>query len=54
MIPMLQSLDKVIFLAGSAEVIFQMTTVPAKVPFSDDVIDFLNDVSRNLMKDSRG
>lgn len=54
MIPMLQSLDKVIFLAGSAEVICQMTTVPAKVPFSDDVIDFLNGVSRNLMKDARG
>lgn len=54
MIPMLQSLDEVIFIAGSAEVICQMTTVPAKVPFSDDAIDFLNDVSRNLMKDARG
>ena len=54
MIPMLQKLDKVIFLAGSVDVICQMTTVPAKETFSDDVIDFLNDVSRNLIKDARG
>ena len=51
---MLQSLDKVRFLVGSVESLDQMVTASAKEPFSEDVIDFLNEVSRILMKDSRG
>ena len=53
MILMLQSLDKVGFLVGSAEMINQMTSAPAKEPFSDDVIEFLNEVSKKLIKDPR-
>lgn len=54
MIPMLQSLDKIKYLVGSAEIIDQMSVTPAKEPFADDVLEFLNDVSRVLMKDTRG
>ena len=50
---MLQSLDKVRFLTGTIETIEQMLTAPAKEPFSEDVLAFLNDVSRILMKDKR-
>ena len=48
-----QCLDNVKFLTGAAEIIDQMSTVSAKEPFSEDTIEFLNDVSRILMKDSR-
>lgn len=51
---MLQSLDKIKFLVGSAEIIEQISAASAKEPFADDVLDFLNDVSRILMKATRG
>ena len=51
---MLLSLDKVKFLVGSAETVEQLVSTPAKEPFSEDIIEFLNDVSRMLMKDPRG
>ena len=53
MIRMLQSLDKVRFLVGSPQVIEEMATAPAKEPFNDEILDFLNDISKMLMKDPR-
>ena len=50
---MLQSLDKVKFLVGSAKTVERMITTPAKKPFSEEIIEFLDDVSRILMKDQR-
>ena len=50
---MVQISDKVNFLVGSAETIEQMIMAPALKPFDDMVMDFLNDVSRVLMKDTR-
>lgn len=50
---MLQSLNKVTFLVGSEEIVNQMVEVSSKEPFADDIIEFLNDMSRTLMKDSR-
>lgn len=45
-----QSLDRVRYLVGSAETVKQMPAIPAKKPFSEDIIAFLNDVSRYLEK----
>ena len=42
-------LNKVTYLAGSAELTAQLPNVPAKVPFDDSIVDFLNEVSRKLM-----
>ncbi len=50
---MLQSLDKIEFLVGSADMVEQMMTASAKEPFDEEVLNFLNDVSRTLMNDPR-
>lgn len=42
-------LDKVTYLTGNAEIAERLYCVPAKVPFEDTIISFLNDVSRELM-----
>ncbi len=42
-------LDRVTYLTGSADLIAQLPDVPAKIPFNDSVVEFLNDVSRKLM-----
>lgn len=42
-------LDRVIYLVGSAELIAELPNVPAKIPFDDSVVEFLNEVSRKLM-----
>lgn len=42
-------LDNVIYLIGSAEISRNMASVPAKEPFDEEIIDFLNDVSRKIM-----
>lgn len=52
MIHMLQNseaLSRVCYLAGSAELSAQLTDIPAKTPFDNETIDFLNEVSRILM-----
>lgn len=43
-------LEKVTFLTGSASLIKSLPDVRARVPFDDTVIEFLNDVSRELMR----
>ena len=52
---MRQNLDKDIlnriqYLVGSAETVEAMVDAPAKEPFAEDVLDFLNDVSRRIMR----
>ena len=43
-------LKKVTYLTGSIDLTLQLPAVPAKAPFDDTIVDFLNDVSRALMK----
>ena len=53
MIPMQlnsEVLNRVSYLTGSTEIAAQLPEVPAKRPFDDSIIDFLNDVSKCLMK----
>lgn len=42
-------LSKAFFLTGSEDIILHLNDTPAKRPFSEDIMDFLNDVSRRLM-----
>lgn len=49
----LDVLNRVTYLTGSAEVAARLPIIPAKIPFDSSIIDFLNDVSKVLMKDSR-
>lgn len=43
-------LNKVSFLVGGAEKAVELPDTPSMIPFNDTVIDFLNEVSKNLMK----
>ena len=42
-------LKRVSYLTGSAETAAQLPEIPAKQPFDESILDFLNDVSRELM-----
>ena len=44
------ALDKVTYLIGNADTTELLCAVPAKVPFDDTIISFLNDVSRELLR----
>ena len=44
-------LNRVTYLTGSADIAEKLPLVRAKVPFEDSIIDFLNDVSKELMSD---
>lgn len=46
-------LNRVTYLTGSVEITEKLLEVAALPPFSDAIIDFLNDVSREIMKDPR-
>ena len=58
MIPMQQSfnrevIDKMTYLVGNTDTAMNLPFVPAKEPFDDEIVEFLNSVSKLLMKDSR-
>ncbi len=42
-------LNRVTYLIGSIELTAQLVDTPARIPFEDSIIEFLNDVSRKLM-----
>ena len=42
-------LNRVIYLAGSANLAAQLPNVSAKIPFDESIVEFLNEVSRKLM-----
>ncbi len=44
-------LNRAQYLVGSTDIAAQLPSTPALKPFDDRIIDFLNDVSRELMKD---
>lgn len=46
-------LNKVTYLTGSPEIAAELPSIPAKVPFDETIIGFLNEVSREIMKDPR-
>lgn len=45
-------LHLITYLIGNKELVLNISAVPPKAPFSDDVIDFLNDLSQELMKNT--
>lgn len=47
-------LSHVTFLTGSAEIVAKLPDIPALVPFDERIVDFLNDVSKEVMRDPRG
>ena len=58
MIPMQTNSDKevlkrVAFLTGSADTVEKTVSAPAMVPFDEKIINFLNDVSAQIMSDRR-
>lgn len=44
-------LNRVTYLVGSADLAGRLSYIPAKIPFDKDAVDFLNDVSRELIAD---
>lgn len=44
-------LSRVTFLTGNADIAALLPSIPAKKPFADDIVEFLNDVSKLLMQD---
>ena len=44
-------MNRVTYLTGSADVAAMLPDVKAKVPFEDEIIDFLNDLSKELLCD---
>ena len=44
-------LERLTYLIGSPEVIAEMDTLPARPPFDEEVLAFLNDISRGLLAD---
>lgn len=53
MIHMLSSLDNVTFLVGDAEIFSNITNVPAKMPFDEKILAFLEKLSKLIMGDVR-
>lgn len=56
MIPMhlnSEVLSKIIYLTGSAETVAKLPNIKGLIPFNDVIVEFLNDVSKVLMKDPR-
>ncbi|MCI8513991.1 MAG: acyl-CoA reductase [Lachnospiraceae bacterium] len=45
------ALERITYLTGSASIVPGLSSTPARVPFDDGVVDFLNEVSRELMRD---
>lgn len=46
-------LNKVKYLTGSAEIAARLPQAGPMVPFSEDIVDYLNDVSREILRDPR-
>ncbi len=42
-------LNRVTYLTGSADLAAKLPEIPAKIPFDDSIVEFLNEVSRVLM-----
>ena len=51
--PNSEVLNQVTFLTGSADIATQLPQISAIVPFDENIISFLNDLSRVIMKDPR-
>lgn len=43
-------LDKVSYLVGDKNIVLEMQNCPTRKPFDDEVVDFLNDLSKELMQ----
>ena len=46
-------LNKITYLTGTADDIAKLADTPARVPFDEEIVSFLSDVSREIMKDPR-
>lgn len=47
------ALRSIAYLVGDEKTLVNMSAVPAKVPFEDSILEFLNEVSKSLMKDPK-
>jgi len=45
-------INRVTYLTGSAEIAVMLPEARARIPFDDEIVEFLNDVSKELMRDS--
>lgn len=54
MLPTSDFLSHITYLTGSDEIAANLHKVPAHVPFDERIIEFLNDFSREIMRDPRG
>lgn len=50
------ALDKVSYLVGDKSIVLDLPNTAPKIPFSEDILDFLNDLSKELMqsREARG
>ncbi|MCR4754949.1 MAG: hypothetical protein K5868_05370 [Lachnospiraceae bacterium] len=46
-------LDKITYLTGTVDDIENLPRTPARAPFDEEIVSFLNDVSKEIMNDSR-
>lgn len=46
--------NKIQYLVGGKGILDDMPNIPPKKPFSDDIVEFLNTISRRLISDKRG
>lgn len=45
--------DNITYLVGGQKIVRKFRDIPARMPFDETILDFLNDVSRKLMTDRR-
>ena len=49
----LDVLNKITYIVGSADIAKSLANTPARIPFDEEIVDFLNEVSREVMRDPR-
>lgn len=49
----MEMMEKVNYFTGSVDIVVQLSEVKALTPFDDRIIEFLNDVSKEIMKEPR-
>ena len=45
----LDVLNKITYIVGSADIAKSLANTPARIPFDEEIVDFLNEVSREVI-----
>lgn len=45
-----EALDKIVYLVGDVDLVRSLYKAPAREPFNDDLIEFLNTLSKSIMR----